>query len=186
MSDHWEVIPVGEYWAEQFKSFKAEAFRLEVLQAYGEPSEHKAFDMFLSGRPPGREFIADWCDMVSAHRESGKSMSRVHLVNLPLSDYMKFEIECAYKYTQEAGERIYLLDSSQVPAEQASCLQEDFWLYDDERVMVQEYTPEGRLEHARLTDEPQLVSHYISVKAYVLGIAEPVSSFYLREEGKEL
>jgi len=185
-SAKWQVVPIGEQWTEQFRSFKNHAFRLEVLQEYAEPSEKKAFEEFLTRGVVSPEFISDWCDMVAQHVEQGRSMSRVHVVDLPLSKYLLFEIEGAYKYTIEAGEDISMLDRATLSPELQALAAEDFWLFDDSKVMVQDYSQAGALLHSRITEDPKLLEYYRGIREEMLKGAMPLRDFYKLATGSSL
>ncbi|MFM1848440.1 MAG: hypothetical protein RL417_1914 [Pseudomonadota bacterium] len=95
-------------------------------------------------------------------------MARVHLVDYPLSEYLRFEIEAAYRYTEEAGERIYLLDRARCSLELQEKAGEDFWLFDDAVVMVQEYSESGRFLRARVSEDRETVARYQAIRREVL------------------
>jgi hypothetical protein len=104
----------------------------------------------------------------------------VHIVDLPLSQYLEFEIKAAYRYTGEAGEEISLLDRAKLPGELRALAVEDFWLFDDRVVMVQEYSPEGQLLRARVSEDPGEVARYRGIWEQVRGwhgVMRPRSSF---------
>jgi hypothetical protein len=183
---NWTVIPLGEMWMQQFKSFDASAFRLEVLQEYAEPSESEAFEVFKREGSTVRAFIADWCELVREHITNGRNMSRVHLVDLPLSDYIRFEIEGAYRHTAQAGEQIFLVDRAKLDPGLLSLGNEDFWLFDDSRVMIQDYDDTGRLMQSRMSQDPELVNYYKDVRDKMLRHAVPFALFYHRATGRQL
>ena len=95
-------------------------------------------------------------------------MERVHLVDYPLSEYLRFEIEAAYRYTEEAGGRIYLLDRARCSLELQEKAREDFWLFDDAVVMVQEYSESGRFLRARVSEDAGTVARYQAIRREVL------------------
>ncbi len=94
-----------------FTDFKFTAYRLEALQRYDVTYEQDEFSRFLAGEARG-EFpgIAEWIDgTVTKAVAAGKSLSRVHVVELPMSDYVRFECAWAYEHTVEAGEDVRIL-----------------------------------------------------------------------------
>lgn len=180
---HWVHIPLGESWLEQFRSIRSSAFRLETLQEYAEPSEREALAAFRRHEEVSGDYIRSWCDMVRMHTSAGKSMARVHLVQMPLSDYLRFEIEAAYTLTAAAGESIQLLDAANVAPELLNCLSSDFWLLDDARVMVQHYNAFGALMNSSLTMDRDTVAHFQKVRDSVVPIATPFAEFYQKHTG---
>lgn len=179
-SRNWSLIPIGEAWLNQFKIFQLSAFRLEILQTYSEPSELAAFEAYKLGGQVPHDFIENWCRLVSDHSKSGKSITRVHLVDLPLSEYLGFEIECAYRFTSASGENIKLLDRATLTASESDLFKEDFWLFDDSKVMVQIYDRLGALMYSRISEDPEIVQYYQTVRDRLLEKAEPFEKFYSR------
>lgn len=108
-------------------------------------------------------------------------MSRVQLVDLPLSEYLHFEIQHGYRHTTKAGEEIYLLDRATTDKQHRFV--EDFWLFDDNKVMVQIYNDAGTMQFSYLNEDPEIVERYVRIKDAALKIAEPVQSFYERDAG---
>lgn len=182
----WRTIPIGEEWNAQFQSFKQSAYRLETLQAYAEPYESSPFNQYRRGALPDPSFMAEWCKMVKAHIDAGRSMRRVHIVDLPLSEYMRFEIECCYKDTGLAGEDIRLLNRAKLSAELLKATQEDFWFFDDTTVMVNDYDQTGALYQARITADPKAVAYYSSVDRKTWDLSVPFREFYRTHTGIEL
>ena len=182
---NWEIVELGEGWLAQFYSFKSSAFRLETLQAYAEPSEAEALSAFEQGIPVSTEYISEWCNMVRDHTASGKKMERVHLVELPLSRYLQFEIETAYPHTSEAGENILLLEISVVPDSLKESLTKDFWLFDENRVMVQHYSPEGTLLYSSLASDQDTVDYFKGLRDQVLSLGVDFAEFYAECSMKE-
>jgi hypothetical protein len=113
-------------------------------------------------------------------------MRRVHIVDLPLSEYMKFEIECCYKDTGLAGEDIRLLDRVNLSPELLKITQEDFWFLDGSTVVVNDYDPTGALYQARITTDLKAVAYYSSVDQKLWGIGVPFREFYKTHTGIEL
>jgi hypothetical protein len=79
-------------------------------------------------------------------------MSRVHVVAEPLSDYLRYELNC-YESSVAAGEDIRIL-----PADLAAGLPSfDYWLFDDHRVAVQHYGERGAWLGASLVTDRAFV-----------------------------
>ncbi|MFN8016034.1 MAG: hypothetical protein U0R17_05455 [Acidimicrobiia bacterium] len=139
---------------EPFVNFKKNAFRLETLPEYRVDYETKLIEDYLAGKPvdySGGE-IDWWLDMVSSKTSQGLTMSRVHVVSEPLTDYLRFELGAAYPITSAAGEEIRLIsedsfddlcdeDEFDVVFNRWGAL--DFWLFDDERLFIMDYADDG-------------------------------------------
>lgn len=182
----WRTIPIGEEWSSMFQSFKQSAYRLETLQAYAEAGESGPFNQYLKGVLPPPNWTQEWCDMTRSHIDAGRTMRRVHIVDLPLSNYMKFEIECGYVYNDKAGEAVRLLDRKKLSPELLKITQEDFWFFDNSTVMVNDYDKTGALYQARITTDPKAVAYYSNVDRQIWDLSVPFKDFYKTHLGIQL
>jgi hypothetical protein len=125
-------------------------FRLETLSSYIAPGEADMLRAFNDGHPmPSRGPDTDpWLRMVADSVQAGRLWSRVHVLNRPLSDYLRFEL-FGYQGNVAAGEDVRIADRAKVP-ETLSVLAGDFWLLDNAVAVVIEYDGNGR----RLSMEP--------------------------------
>jgi len=116
-----------------FDTFTASAFRLEVRDRYDEPGEEEPLRRFLAGEPPDDSWFMDWYETIRAWTSAGKRVTRVRVVSEPLSDYARWELDLA-RLNVAAGEDIRYLDRKR--ARDIGVPEEDFWLFDSERVAV--------------------------------------------------
>jgi hypothetical protein len=137
-----------------FLDFEFTAYRLESLQHYDVSYEEAEFGRFLAGESRG-EFpgINEWIDgTVAKAVAAGKHLYRVHVVEEPLSDYVRFECSWAYEHTSAAGEdiRILAVQEGQWPRDLPRY---DYWLFDSKVLVEMHYADDGRFEAAQLVDE---------------------------------
>ncbi len=141
-----------------FAEFRFTAYRLESLQCYDVSYEKAEFDLFLGGKQRG-EFpgIAQWIDgTVRPARDSGKLLHRVHVVEEPLSDYVRFECAWAYAHTVPAGEDVRLIPVP--PGEWPEGLPHyDYWLFDSSILITMNYKEDGLFEAAEIVDDPERI-----------------------------
>ena len=139
---------------EPFLAFTKSAFRLETLPEYRVEYEESMIADYLAGKAVEyeNEEVNWWLDMVRDRTTSGMTMSRVHVVNEPLTDYLRFELGVAYPKTSAAGEEIRLIsdndfddlcdeDEFDVAFNRWGAL--DFWLFDDSRLFLMDYADDG-------------------------------------------
>ena len=167
-------LALGPYLAK----FRVSAFRLECRQHYDNPAEREWFARYLqTGEVP--TFTTDndaWCKLVAEARAAGKAVQRVHLVQEPPSDYVRFELACQ-RASLDAGEDIRVVAFRDAEARPLGNHEHrgDFWLFDDETVVALDYDQDGRFLGARqvqesveyyrgLRDEAMMLS--ISLKEY--------------------
>jgi hypothetical protein len=146
-------LALGPYLAK----FRVSAFRLECRQHYDNPTERKWFARYLqTGEVP--VFSPDndtWCKLVSEAQVAGKTVQRVHLVQEPPSDYVRFELACQWA-SLDAGEDIRVIafrDDAEAHPLGDHGHRGDFWLFDDETVVELDYDQEGRFLGARQVQE---------------------------------
>lgn len=130
----------GEVWQDFFDSMEQEAFRLETLPVYRVPQEAEPLRRFLEGEPLSTAYTQAWTERLSRLAESGKTVSRVHVIKRPLTDYLRFEFE-HYRHNVAAGEDIRILDLTDRP--NPGLPNQDFWMLDESRVVLMNYEPDG-------------------------------------------
>ncbi|MDE1850649.1 MAG: hypothetical protein KGH54_02530 [Candidatus Micrarchaeota archaeon] len=88
-------------------------FKLELLDWYGYPPERKMFELYKKhGKIKVGELneeLKAWHKELADLRKRKVPFVRVHVVTLPLNDYLKFELG-VYLLNEKAGEKIYLMD----------------------------------------------------------------------------
>ncbi|MFI5628250.1 DUF6879 family protein [Streptomyces sp. NPDC051664] len=128
----------GEEFGRLLEIFERTAFRLETLDVYDVEEEQDEIARFLAGENMGPE----WDDnpWVRSMTDKGKSVSRVHVLRSPPTDYLRYELS-AYPGNIKAGESIGIIDLGD--QELIGLPDHDFWLFDDHDVHRMHYTPEG-------------------------------------------
>jgi hypothetical protein len=154
--------------------FSRTAYRLELLDWYTTPATEDRLARFLAGEavtPAERE---RWLSMLRAARADGQTISRVHVVAEPLTDYLKYEFAC-YQTSAEAGEDIRIL-----PAGLAAGLalpDFDYWLFDDCRVAVLLYGDRGAWRGAEVVTDPQFAADCRAWRDAAMNRAIPLDSY---------
>jgi hypothetical protein len=148
-----------------FEAIERSWFRLETLQAYGEPG--------------GEGLPREWLAMVQGHVAAGRQLRRVHVIREPLTAYVAWELH-AYAETVEAGEDVRLLpvpDGEPWPAGVPEG--EDFWIFDDQDVWVMDYDPNGRFLGCELTSE---IERYRAIRDVALAASVSWSTYMSRAQ----
>ncbi|MBM7772483.1 hypothetical protein JOD54_002687 [Actinokineospora baliensis] len=137
-----------------FREFRYTVFRLESRQHYRVSYEKDEFARFLTGESRG-EFpgISGWISgTVEPARRAGKYMHRVHIVEEPLSDYVRFECAWAYEHTVPAGEHVRI-----IPVEKGlwpdDLPQREYWLFDSEVLVAMNYGDDGTFHSAEIVED---------------------------------
>ena len=140
-----------------FDEFRVSAFRLETLRQYAVPAEDERIAAFRERRPlPERSVrTSPWLRRIAETTAAGKHWSRVHVVDVPLSEYVRFEM-VTYRESAQAGEDIRITDRRADPALDA--LQTDFWLFDAETdhpfAALMQYNADGHYVDAAGDERP--------------------------------
>jgi hypothetical protein len=155
------------------KNFQQSAFRLETRQSYTVEEEAGLFEAFLRGEPLP-EWTPDnnsWLKLIAEHCAAGHTMQRVHFVQPPLSDYLRFEFTAQLPSVQ-AGEDIRVVDLREHP--ELTHTREDWWLFDDAVALLLDYDEDGRPGGERRSTE---VSAHRRVRAQVLAVSIPLTDY---------
>lgn len=150
--------------SECFGEFSVSAQRLETLPVYSVSEEAEQIRAWRAGRArPGRSIRNDgYLRSVAADVLDGRERGRIRVVDLPLSDYVRWEFE-GYAENAAAGEeiRIAVRDGGSAEAQKAlAVVSWDFWLFDfgteEERAVLLQYGPDGDFEDAHLATQVDL------------------------------
>lgn len=163
--------------------FEHSAFRLELLDYYVADNEREPFGRFRAGQPQDPRWREPWKELVTAARQSGKRMERVHVVTEPLPDYLRFELTCAYPTNVQAGEDVRIL-----PRDRAATLDlpdHDYWLFDSQRAGRMTYDSDGTLLRIELVDALGAIVRYCHGRDVALHHAVPLVT-YLDTSGERL
>ncbi|WP_454700889.1 DUF6879 family protein [Agrobacterium burrii] len=137
--------PISEL-GKAFRSFKKNAFRLEMLPAYDVPSEKEAFSAYLAREEKPLEFNESWYSILKESQNRQATVKRVRVIDNKTS-YIDFEIDWGYKTSITFGESIKTITSKEVrklSEETGLLFIKDFWIFDEERVFVMDYDFFGR------------------------------------------
>jgi hypothetical protein len=168
---------------ELFTSFERSAFRLETLDQYLVEGENREYERFLAGECLPEDRNQAWADLIKANVSSGKTMRRVHLVTIPLSPYLRFQLSWGYPFSDVAGEQISFLDRKRLPDSGLASLG-DYWLFDDRQLVMMRYGPDGTYLGAELEDDPQQLATRIEARQQLLKTAIPLREFLAQERKK--
>jgi hypothetical protein len=168
------TIPREDF-ARLFQTFSISAFRLEMLDKYTVPSEEIDYARFLAGEELPKTNETDWARIVRMQISEGKIMQRVHVVSMPLTSYLKFEIDWGYIYNSAAGEQIHLLDRKKVSDDVLRMT--DYWLFDRKTLIVMQYDKDGRFLNPVREDSPPVLAACINTADSLLSVATPLKTF---------
>jgi hypothetical protein len=150
----------NEEWAEALRTFSHTAFRLELQREYEEPAG--TVERFLAGNPQHPDDVPEfrqWAAQIRAFADQGKRIERVRVHDDPPTDYQRWE-RWAGQQTIAAGEVIRYM--SRLRAYEVGLLPaagpDDWWLLDDDRLVIMSFGGDGRLVTSHLVTDPDCVS----------------------------
>jgi hypothetical protein len=141
-----------------FDRFHTDVFRLETLQRYTVDEEQERIAAFLQGlpRPERSARTSPWLRRIAVTTADGKRWQRVHVVDHPLTDYLRYEI-AGYVESAAVGEEIRITDRAK--STELTRLGPDFWLFDegttDAFALLMQYDQEGHFIGFEHTADPQ-------------------------------
>lgn len=153
--------PVSEDdFARMLRTFRRSAFRLETQDAYALSYERADFEAFLAGTPlsPQIGWFRDWLDQVAAQTRAGKSVSRVRVLAEPPTDYQRWTLS-GTRWYEAAGDIIRYMPRSQAVAIDLP-MGTDWWLLDDERLILMHFTSNGEVSGKELVTDPGIIARY--------------------------
>jgi hypothetical protein len=153
-------IDQDEFYRQLFAARRT-AFRWEAQPAYALGYERENFARFLAGDPvppPQIEWWRPWLDRIAHMTSEGKRVSRVRVTDQPPTSYQRWMIWTG-RWNIEAGERISYLPRSiavriSIPTEY------DWWLLDDERLIIMRYTSSGEIGSKHLTTDAGMIARH--------------------------
>jgi hypothetical protein len=161
------------------RSFKRSAFRLETRRSYALSYEREEFERFLAGTPtipPLVDWWRPWLEQIAQFGREGKTVSRVRVLAEPPTPYQRWELWAA-PWHARAGEDIRYMP--QWRARQLGLLDNklDWWLLDDERVILMRFTKDGEIDRKTLTDDPAIVARHLHWRDLAVRNATPAEDY---------
>lgn len=162
---------------EDFKALacnRKRAFHLEQRDTYNVAAEDEAFGRWLRGEPDDYAWHADWLDFVRQATAAGVQLQRVRLASVPHSDYVRWGLDVS-PLNIEAGEDIRYLPRHL--AEGIGLPDEDFWLLDEDVLVLSVFSADGRTGGFARPSSPELLRQCVAVRDQVWERAVPYAQY---------
>jgi hypothetical protein len=162
-----------------YRQATREVFRLEAQQQYAVEAEAAQMQAFAEGRPlPHDPAVERSMDIIGQVRAAGTRLYRVHVVDLPLTPYLRYEM-AAYQENLAAGEEVFIAARSSHPS--LAGLTEDFVLFDPgtdhQAVVWMRYDTQGRITSRDYSDAPADIARARRDHDAAVTHAVPLSEF---------
>jgi uncharacterized protein DUF6879 len=167
----------GEAFDHLFRRFERTAFHLELQDSYHTPEESGPFGLFLRGEADDFAWHQPWLDLVREATRVGRRITRVRIVSPPHGDYTRWGLSVA-PLNIEAGEDIRWLPRHLTADLELTA--DDYWLFDDNRVVFTIFEPGGRFGGGAQTVDPVIVEHCRRARDQVWAKAVPTREYTAR------
>jgi hypothetical protein len=123
---------------------KQDLLRLQTLARYASISDGEDLERYLRGEAePNAPHKQAWLDRLASDAEHGRIRRNVHMVEQPLSDYLRYQFEWCYTFNVAAGQDVRVLDISSNPAAVHLAACGDFAVLEGIDVARNNYAPDG-------------------------------------------
>jgi hypothetical protein len=147
----------------------------EALQTYDVSFEAEQVAAFRRGEPlPDTPAVVESRRTIADLTGAGRRLWRVHVVDVPLSEYLRYEF-AAYEANIAAGEEVYIADRA--AARDLAQLRDDFVLFDDAAVVWFRYDGGGRLLGYDYDDSPAALERCRAARDLAVRWAVPFHEF---------
>jgi hypothetical protein len=167
--------------ADLYRDCALSAWRIEALQHYTVPGDEERQRAFHAGKPlplpgPGKQ---DDLALIARLTGAGRTVGRIHVVDRPLSDYVRYEL-AVYAENVEAGEEVRIADRSLYP--ELGEIGADFVIFDaeagpDAAVIVFDYDDAGLVRGYRILDRPETIEYCRDLLSLAYAYSVPLAEF---------
>ncbi len=153
------------------------AFHLELRDHYYAEDEEVPFKKWINGESDDFEWRSEWLSFIREVVTSGVVVQRARVVTQPHTDYVRWELALDPQNIA-AGEDIHYLARSH--ADDIIFPAEDCWLFDDDRLVLSLFKPEGGSGGFARAYDPDLIRQYRVVCNQVWARAVPYAEYVTR------
>jgi hypothetical protein len=163
-----------------YEDFKAlvldhgRAFHLEQKDTYNVEPEDEPFRRWREGEPDDYAWHAEWASFVRQATAAGVHVQRVRLASEPHTDYIRWGLDVS-PLNIKAGEDIRYLPRAR--AQGIDLPQDDFWLLDDDVLVLSVFSADGRTGGFARSASPELLRQCVSVRDQAWKRAVPYSEY---------
>jgi len=150
------------------------AFHLERKDTYNVAAEDEPYGTWRRGEPDDYAWHKDWLSFLRGATTAGVQVQRVRVVSIPHTEYTRWGLDVA-RLNVEAGE-----DMRYLPRELTKDIDlpdEDYWLLDDDQLILSVFSPDGRTGGFAHVDNPDLVRQCRMVRDQVWERAIPYKQY---------
>jgi hypothetical protein len=136
-------IPNFRAYRDALRKTPGDIYRVQTLSQYGVPSDDDDYQRYMHGGEPQSPYREPWFAELREDRDAGRAYRNLHVVNGPISNYLRYQFEWAYAYNVENGQDVRILDVAEYPAGAALLRTGDYWVLEHAHVVLCRYDEEG-------------------------------------------
>lgn len=158
-----------------------EVFRLEFRQVYSVEADLQEFEKWKRSEQTAADDPSNqyWCELRDL-RDRGIESRRVRVIDFPISDYLRYEIDF-YRGSSEQGEEILFIERAPtIDCMQSTAVTQDYWLFDRSTVLLWKYDKRGQRDGQDEATNPVSVAPYRELRDCLVRHALPMSEFMAR------
>jgi hypothetical protein len=152
------------------------AWHIELRDTYTVESEDEPFERFRANVADDYSWLAEWLHFVSEVTGAGTRVQRARVVTVPHSPYTRWGLAVAAMLTGAGEEIRYLCRDRTVGI---SFPTEDFWLLDDDRLILSVFSDDGRQGGFASNTDTKLLAHCLAVRDQVWSRAVPYPDYVM-------
>lgn len=148
--------------SEMFLKFKRSAKRLEILQEYHmDGDEWDTFQKYRNGYPtPIFNELDEWNNQIKEWSKQGKTVERIRVIDSPLTDYLKYQIDLGYLPSALCGQSVRFVSKKVFDAVNKYNIKNDIWIFDDKHAFEMIYDKNGVFIESREVNSENPVLFY--------------------------
>ena len=154
-----------------FDEARTEWFRLEALHSYSVGAEQARLGAYLAGE--SYESVPEptaWYEEIRRRTDEGVVYRKVRVVQGPLSEYERWELEWGYAGSERHGQRTFIIDLAETP-QPPELPGYDWWMFDERVVLRFCYDDSGEFLGAEPIDDPGQVAAHVRYRDAALAAA---------------
>ncbi len=180
---------LDEYFNKLFQGVTKEYFKLEVLQNYSDEDEDNSPSLkaFRRGdKATSLKLLQEEIKQTTPWFAPTKRIKkiRIHIVKLPLTPYLEWEIEWYKAFNiPKVGEQIFLINQNKAVKQGIKLPKGDLIILDNTTVIVNEYeSKQGGVIGSRVYVGPEEIKPFLKLKKQLLKLAVSLEDFDLKLE----
>jgi hypothetical protein len=167
-------VEANVYWDTLWQGMQSEWFKVEVLQDYSGEDDGPSLDAWKAGdKARSMELLLEepfaWQADCRVKIEQGVKLTRIHVVDYPLSEYVQWEIE-VYKSRNIplGGEQVYIVNRADL--RDIDLPAGDMMIFDQKDVVVGNYDETGYAYEQTFYGEADSIEPFLRIRSQLLSL----------------